>query len=69
MPDGRDRWAAGATYEDFMGRWSRQLAPRFVSWLYPRPRPLAGCGLWHGRSYERDLPSCRPSLGTGGRSR
>jgi SAM-dependent methyltransferase len=31
MPD--DRWAAGATYEDFMGRWSRRLAPRFVSWL------------------------------------
>jgi SAM-dependent methyltransferase len=29
----RDRWAAGATYEDFMGRWSRRLAPRFVSWL------------------------------------
>lgn len=29
----RDRWAAGSTYEDFMGRWSRRLAPRFVSWL------------------------------------
>jgi SAM-dependent methyltransferase len=29
----RDRWAAGSTYEEFMGRWSRQLAPRFVSWL------------------------------------
>jgi SAM-dependent methyltransferase len=33
MSDVRDRWAAGSTYEDFMGRWSRQLAPRFVSWL------------------------------------
>jgi SAM-dependent methyltransferase len=43
----RDRWAAGATYEDFMGRWSRQLAPRFVSWLRI-PRGVhwldAGCG-------------------------
>jgi SAM-dependent methyltransferase len=29
----RDRWAAGSTYEDFMGRWSRLLAPQFVSWL------------------------------------
>jgi SAM-dependent methyltransferase len=29
----RDQWAAGSTYEDFMGRWSRQLAPHFVSWL------------------------------------
>lgn len=27
-----DRWAAGSTYEEFMGRWSRKLAPRFVSW-------------------------------------
>lgn len=29
----RDSWAAGSTYEDFMGRWSRRLAPLFVSWL------------------------------------
>lgn len=28
-----DRWAAGPTYEQFMGRWSRQLAPKFLSWL------------------------------------
>jgi SAM-dependent methyltransferase len=33
MSEVRDRWAAGATYEDFMGRWSRRLAPRFVTWL------------------------------------
>jgi SAM-dependent methyltransferase len=33
MSDVRDRWTAGSTYEDFMGRWSRLLAPRFVSWL------------------------------------
>jgi SAM-dependent methyltransferase len=33
MAEIRDRWAAGSTYEDFMGRWSRQLAPRFVAWL------------------------------------
>lgn len=29
----RDSWAAGSAYESFMGRWSRELAPRFVSWL------------------------------------
>ncbi|MFQ5744804.1 MAG: class I SAM-dependent methyltransferase [Acidobacteriota bacterium] len=28
-----DRWAVGSTYEAFMGRWSRRVAPRFVSWL------------------------------------
>ena len=33
MTNVRDRWAAGSAYEDFMGRWSRRLAPRFVSWL------------------------------------
>lgn len=33
MDNVTDRWAAGSTYEDFMGRWSRQLAPKFVSWL------------------------------------
>lgn len=33
MSDVRDRWAAGSSYEQFMGRWSRPLAPRFVSWL------------------------------------
>jgi SAM-dependent methyltransferase len=33
MVDVADRWAAGSTYEDFMGRWSRRLAPKFVKWL------------------------------------
>ena len=33
MIDVSDSWAAGSTYEDFMGRWSRRLATRFVSWL------------------------------------
>jgi len=29
----QDGWVAGPTYEDFMGRWSRLLAPEFLSWL------------------------------------
>lgn len=29
----QDQWAAGSSYEDFMGRWSRSLAQEFVSWL------------------------------------
>jgi len=47
MPEWSDKWAAGATYEDFMGRWSRLLAPRFVSWLSVRPTANwldVGCG-------------------------
>lgn len=26
-------WSSGLAYEDFMGRWSRKLAPKFVEWL------------------------------------
>jgi len=36
MREASDRWQAGSTYDDFMGRWSRLLAPRFVSWLPAR---------------------------------
>jgi len=47
MPELSDKWAAGATYEDFMGRWSRLVAPRFVSWLSVRSTANwldVGCG-------------------------
>jgi SAM-dependent methyltransferase len=47
MPELSDKWAAGGTYEHFMGRWSRLLAPRFVSWLCVRPSAHwldVGCG-------------------------
>ena len=42
-----DRWTAGSSYERFMGRWSRRLAARFVSWLQvPRGAHWldVGCG-------------------------
>jgi SAM-dependent methyltransferase len=47
MVDMNDRWTAGGTYENFMGRWSRLLAPHFVSWLSVRPTANwldVGCG-------------------------
>ncbi len=28
-----DAWQAGDSYDLYMGRWSRQIAPRFVNWL------------------------------------
>ena len=28
-----DRWASGAAYEGYIGRWSRLVAPLFVDWL------------------------------------
>jgi SAM-dependent methyltransferase len=46
--DGRsDAWTTAAAYEAFMGRWSRSLAPRFVSWLGVRAGAHwldVGCG-------------------------
>jgi SAM-dependent methyltransferase len=47
MPGSSDAWTAGATYEHFMGRWSRLVAARFVSWLSVRPAAHwldVGCG-------------------------
>src|SRR3546814_11883692 len=32
-----DAWQAGDAYEQYMGRWSRRIAPRFVDWLSPEP--------------------------------
>ncbi|CAH1659757.1 Class I SAM-dependent methyltransferase [Hyphomicrobiales bacterium] len=39
MPDQtrHDSWQAGENYDRYMGRWSRELAPRFVDWLNPLP--------------------------------
>ncbi len=28
-----DAWQAGDSYDAYMGRWSRQIAPRFLAWL------------------------------------
>jgi SAM-dependent methyltransferase len=43
----RDSWAAGSTYDGFMGRWSRRLATQFIAWL-GIPRSVhwldVGCG-------------------------
>jgi SAM-dependent methyltransferase len=42
-----DAWQAGDNYEAYMGRWSRQIAPRFLDWLAV-PEKLdwleVGCG-------------------------
>lgn len=42
-----ERWGAGEAYESYVGRWSRQVAAEFVSWLGvpPGARWLdVGCG-------------------------
>lgn len=42
-----DQWAAPAAYEQYMGRWSQRLAPRFLQWLQAPPGVHwldVGCG-------------------------
>jgi SAM-dependent methyltransferase len=47
MAEPRYGWSSASAYEDFMGRWSRRLAPRFLSWLCVPARAHwldIGCG-------------------------
>ncbi len=32
-PQPSDVWALGAAYEPYVGRWSRRVAPEFITWL------------------------------------
>jgi SAM-dependent methyltransferase len=56
-----DSWQAGDSYDAYMGRWSRQIAPRFLDWL-DAPDGLdwleVGCGT--GALSGAILAKCRP---------
>ncbi len=42
-----DVWASGESYEGYVGRWSRLIAPEFLAWLNARPGLRwvdVGCG-------------------------
>jgi ubiquinone/menaquinone biosynthesis C-methylase UbiE len=56
-----DAWSAGQSYEQYMGRWSRQIAPKFLDWLGP-PLDAAwveiGCGT--GALTSAILAACEP---------
>jgi len=56
-----DTWERGDPYEQYVGRWSRQVAPRFLSWLGipPKRRWLdVGCGT--GALSAAILDGCSP---------
>lgn len=56
-----DTWERGDPYEQYVGRWSRQVAPRFLSWLSvpPNRRWLdVGCGT--GALSAAILDGCSP---------
>lgn len=56
-----DAWQAGDSYNVYMGRWSRQIAPIFLDWLDP-PEGLewleVGCGT--GALSSAIVASCNP---------
>ena len=56
-----DAWSAAESYEQYMGRWSRRVAAKFVEWLQP-PRDAAwleiGCGT--GALTAAILAGCAP---------
>lgn len=56
-----DAWQAGDSYDVYMGRWSRQIAPRFLDWL-SAPAGLdwveVGCGT--GALSAAILAGCEP---------
>jgi SAM-dependent methyltransferase len=58
-----DAWNEGDPYEYFMGRWSRLIAPLFLSWLNV-PNDLTwldiGCGT--GALSEAIYKKCKPGL-------
>jgi ubiquinone/menaquinone biosynthesis C-methylase UbiE len=67
-----DAWQAGESYDLYMGRWSRQIAPRFLDWLKPQDNLdwlEVGCGTGAlsaaivARCNPRSLISIDPSEG------
>jgi len=57
-----DRWQRGDAYERYMGRWSRQLAPRFLHGLgVPPARRWLDVGCGTGALAQAILDRCAPS--------
>ncbi|HZJ09665.1 MAG TPA: class I SAM-dependent methyltransferase [Trueperaceae bacterium] len=56
-----DAWQAGESYDLYMGRWSRRVAPHFLDWLSPQADARwldVGCGT--GALSEAIVRRCRP---------
>ncbi|WP_372875244.1 class I SAM-dependent methyltransferase [Pseudomonas sp.] len=57
-----DTWARGNPYEQYVGRWSRQVAPRFLSWLnIPPGRRWLDVGCGTGALCAAITAHCSPS--------
>lgn len=56
-----DSWERGSPYEQYIGRWSRKLAPKFLSWLdQPAGRAWIDVGCGTGALSVAILERCMP---------
>jgi SAM-dependent methyltransferase len=61
-----DTWESGSPYEQYVGRWSRQVAPLFLSWLnIPPGRRWLDVGCGTGALCAAIVDRCSPSSVTG----
>jgi SAM-dependent methyltransferase len=61
-----DTWERGSPYEQYVGRWSRQVAPAFLSWLsIPAGRKWLDVGCGTGALCAAIVDRCSPSAVTG----
>lgn len=57
-----DTWERGSPYEQYVGRWSRQVAPLFLSWLsIPAGRRWLDVGCGTGALCAAIVDRCSPS--------
>ena len=57
-----DTWERGDPYESYVGRWSRRIAPPFLSWLrVPAGRKWVDVGCGTGALCAAILDHCSPS--------
>src|SRR5512147_2563052 len=58
-----DTWERGNQYEHYVGRWSRRVAPLFLSWLgLPAGRKWLDVGCGTGVLCAAIVDRCSPSL-------
>src|SRR5262245_21863294 len=61
-----DTWEHGDPYEQYLGRWSRQVAPLFLSWLnIPAGRRWLDVGCGTGALCAAIVDRCSPFTGAG----